>query len=69
MCDTWVNFIRCGDPNGVDSHGDPIPEWPRLKADDPKRMRFGMKPAAEDFKPSPLVSLLMDAYIEKHQEG
>ena len=69
MCDCWVNFIRCGDPNGVDSHGEPMPVWPALKKDDPKRMRFSMQPEAEDFQPSGLVKLLMDAYLERRQEG
>lgn len=25
MCDYWVNFIRSGDPNGMDSQGKPLP--------------------------------------------
>ena len=69
MCDTWVNFIRTGDPNGVDSQEAPLPEWPPLKADNPMRMRFGMEPEAEACRPTKLMQLLMDAYLEKNQEG
>ena len=69
MCDSWVNFIRSGDPNGADSHGEPLPEWPPLKAGAPVRMRFDMAPAAESCRASELVNLLMDAYLERKQEG
>ena len=27
MCNYWCNFVKTGDPNGVDSDGTPMPEW------------------------------------------
>jgi len=65
MCDGWVNFIRSGDPNGVDSHGDPMPEWPALKAENPVRMRFDRNPQAESCRPTELMDLLLQAYLER----
>lgn len=27
MCNYWANFIKTGDPNGLDADGTPMPEW------------------------------------------
>ncbi|MBP3655083.1 MAG: carboxylesterase/lipase family protein [Clostridia bacterium] len=65
MCDYWVNFIRNGDPNGKDFHGNELPYWPALNEDEPVRMVF-----ADSAKPvraplSELESLLLEAYLER----
>lgn len=31
----WVNFVKTGDPNGVDAFGDPLPRWHSYTADNP----------------------------------
>ena len=59
MCDYWVNFIRCGDPNGVDSQGQQLPAWPVLAADDPAWMVFSEGAQAEKWAASPLESFLL----------
>ncbi len=59
MCDYWVNFMKNGDPNGMGSDGEPLPEWPVLDPDAPRRMRFDADPKAEDATPSPLMDLLL----------
>jgi len=48
MCDYWCNYIKTGDPNGFDSHGNPLPLWPKLTEENPARMLFAdtAKPVA-----------------------
>ena len=48
MCDYWCNYIKTGDPNGLDSHGNPLPLWPKLTEETPARMLFAdtAKPVA-----------------------
>lgn len=41
MCDYWCNFIKNGDPNGLDSQGNQLPLWPKLTEEAPARMVFG----------------------------
>ena len=41
MCDYWCNFIRTGDPNGEDSHGNLLPQWPVLTEAEAQWMHFG----------------------------
>ncbi len=65
MCDYWTEFIRKGDPNGADTAGGTLPAWPSLTEDHPQRMRFGDVSAAEDCAPSPLMTLLVRAYLRK----
>jgi len=65
MCDYWVNFIRTGDPNGLDSHGEKLPEWPLLNSAQPQWMRFDRESCAEDCAPDSLAKLLLDAYHAK----
>ena len=62
MCDYWVNFIRTGDPNGVDSIGEPLPEWPVYDPDHPIRMRFAEPMEAVPVPDSPLRDVLMDRF-------
>jgi len=40
MCDYWCNFISTGDPNGLDSHGNPLPVWPALTQENAAWMCF-----------------------------
>ena len=58
MCDYWVNFIRNGDPNGLDSQGKALPLWPALTADDPAWMVFGDRAQPERWSETPLESFL-----------
>jgi len=67
MCDYWANFIRTGDPNGQDSQGKTLPEWPSLSAAEPVWMRFADGCAAEKWKISPLEELLLDRHLSKNE--
>ena len=59
MCDYWANFLKTGDPNGMDSHGNRLPEWPALKAEHPVRMNFGREARGEECPPDALVEFLL----------
>ena len=66
MCDSWANFMRNGDPNGMGTDGKPLPEWPRLTPEHPVRMEFADTATATDAAPSPLMEVLLDAYVNTH---
>ena len=40
MCNYWANFIRSGDPNGLDSTGEALPRWEPYTPEAPYGMRF-----------------------------
>ena len=65
MCDYFCNFIRTGDPNGVDRNGDPLPVWNPLTEESPATMRFlpdGAQPVVDKLAPLPefLKERIMD---------
>ena len=60
MCDYWVNFIRTGDPNGIDSQGKELPTWPVLSMQEPSWMVFREEAQAESWEPSALERFLLD---------
>ena len=64
MCDYWVNFIRTGDPNGLDSQGNMLPLWPELKAKDSAWMHFGDVAAPHPWPESKLEAFLQEDYLK-----
>ena len=64
MCDYWVNFIRTGDPNGVDSQGKMLPLWPELTVDQPVWMVFGDKAAPQRWEADKLEAFLLKQYMK-----
>ena len=64
MCDYWCNFIRTGDPNGADSQGEELPEWPEFKDSAPWRMRFGEVPGPEQCPENKRMAFLLTRYLE-----
>jgi len=40
MCNYWTNFIKTGDPNGLDHDGTPMPTWTKYSKEDPTAMMF-----------------------------
>ena len=40
MCNYFANFARCGDPNGLDQDGTPMPEWLPYAAEDGHAMQL-----------------------------
>ena len=71
MCNYWANFIRCGDPNGSDADGTPMPRWEPLKADAPYAMIWGDTVEVCKEKPEELVELCIETYRKglKAKEG
>ena len=64
MCDYWVNFIRTGDPNGVDSQGKMLPLWPELTVNQPAWMVFGDKAAPQRWEADKLEAFLLKQYMK-----
>lgn len=73
MCNYWCNFIKTGDPNGMDCQGFacsptaeemPLPEWKEYTPDDPEIMYFHTAPELKKTPASPMTELCMK-YHEK----
>ena len=60
MCNYWANFIRCGDPNGMDADGTDMPEWKPLNGDQPMRIFFGDSVRQQSAEPSDLMRFLLE---------
>ena len=69
MTDYLANFIRSGDPNGSGSTGDWLPYWPELDTANPVFMKFYDSAKPVQLPPSPLASLLLDAYLKRSMEN
>lgn len=48
MCNYWSNFVKTGNPNGVDNDGTPMPEWKSYSEASPCDMVFGKNGAEPD---------------------
>jgi len=66
MCNYWANFIRCGDPNGNDADGTPMPEWKPFTDAVPNAMWFQDKSNPIVDEPDELMKLLMKTYLAKN---
>ena len=70
MCDYLVNFIRSGDPNGVDSNGEPLPEWRPHTAEAPCTMVFATSGATPDTREAtPFERFLTERIMERLSKG
>lgn len=67
MCDYWVNFIRSGDPNGVDSQGKTLPLWPELDAANPAWMVFADNANPQKWQAGELEQFLLEHYFKNNQ--
>ena len=66
MCNYWANFIRCGDPNGADADGTPMPEWGPYTSESPCVMTFtGEGPVSAVVPPSPFERFLIDRVVDR----
>ena len=63
MCDYWVNFIRSGNPNGLDSQGKALPFWPRLTEEQPVHMTFTDSAKPVEWPASKLESFLLKKHL------
>lgn len=66
MCNYWVNFVKNGDPNGVDADGSPMPEWKPYTKAEPFGMVFGPNGAeGEEACKSELTNFMTDYLFER----
>jgi len=65
MCNYWANFIRSGDPNGVDSTGEEMPHWYPYTPEEPYGMAFRDKPQFVREEPSEIMKFLVRQYFKK----
>ena len=65
MCDYWVNFIRSGDPNGLDSQGKMLPLWTELDEEHPSWMNFTDTSVPQAWPVSKLEDFLLQRYLDK----
>jgi len=65
MCQYWANFIRTGDPNGLDATEEPLPRWERYTPEAPYGMLFADKAVFSREKPSELMQFLVEQSFKK----
>lgn len=65
MCNYWANFIRTGDPNGLDATGEALPHWEPLVPAAPRGMRFADRSEAVDMPSSPVMDFLVEHHLAK----
>jgi para-nitrobenzyl esterase len=59
MTDYLTNFCKTGDPNGLDSHGNQLPQWPKLTEEAPVRMEFADTAKPVEWPKTALEALLL----------
>ncbi len=67
MCNYWANFIKTGDPNGLDADGTPMPYWKPFTDDEPNRMWFEDTVHPEVEGPNELMSFLLKEGIKRRK--
>ncbi|MDE5931811.1 MAG: carboxylesterase family protein, partial [Lachnospiraceae bacterium] len=67
MCDYWANFIKNGNPNGVDANGEPMPEWAPYSNSQAAEMVFTTDGAAPAVGNTPLVKFLSQWMVREHE--
>ncbi|MCQ2511915.1 MAG: carboxylesterase family protein [Lachnospiraceae bacterium] len=66
MCNYLSNFVKCGDPNGLDNDGTPMTEWFAADAEKPGFMWLeDGKTAFRHNAPCPITELVMEAYKKR----
>jgi para-nitrobenzyl esterase len=64
MCNYWANFIKSGDPNGLDATGVEMPRWKPYTKGEPFGMLFGDEPKFSRQKPSAVMDFLVSQYFK-----
>lgn len=66
MCNYLANFVKCGDPNGLDNDGVPMTEWFAADAEKPGFMWLeDGKTSFRHNKPCEVTQMVMDEYIKR----
>lgn len=73
MCNYWANFIKNGDPNGMDADGEPMPQWLPYTKEKPCEMIFSTDGPAVSVKEESAFQRFLIRTVEKRllreQEG
>lgn len=64
MCNYWANFIKNGDPNGLDATGEQMPYWSPYTNDEPFGMLFQDAPEFSKQKPSAVMEFLINQFFK-----
>jgi para-nitrobenzyl esterase len=64
MCNYWMNFVKNGDPNGLDADGCAMPQWERFGADDPKCMLFTDQAKCAAPVTDPLTVFILQRHLD-----
>jgi para-nitrobenzyl esterase len=65
MCNYWANFIRSGDPNGLDATGEALPHWEACTPEAPYGMLFADRAEFVKEKPGELMQFLVSQYFRR----
>jgi len=60
VCSYWVNFVKTGNPNGLDYNGNPLPEWEAYKKDKKSVMKFYDKATPEVLNDCPVLDFRLE---------
>lgn len=69
MCNYWANFIKNGDPNGLDATGEPMPYWSPYTKDEPFGMLFQDAPEFSKEKPSAVMQFLVEQFFKTMRDS
>ena len=64
MCNYWANYFRCGDPNGNDADGTPMPEWKPFTLEEQNGMYLGDAATPYVDEDSKLMDFLVKLYMD-----
>ena len=64
MCSYWANFIKAGDPNGVDATGEELPHWKPYTKDEPFGMLFRDEPEFSRRKASQVMEFWIRHFFQ-----
>ncbi|MCR4790403.1 MAG: carboxylesterase family protein [Treponemataceae bacterium] len=68
MSSYWINFAKSGNPNGSDTKGNPLPEWPSLNKENDKVLQLGSEVKVID-EPNLELYPLLKAYRDTLKPG
>jgi len=69
MCNYWSNFIKNGDPNGLDATGEAMPGWQPYAPDAPRGMRFKERAEASLLAPGPVMEFLVRHHFKPYERN
>lgn len=68
VCSYWVNFVKSGNPNGIDYNGNPLPEWNAYDSEHKSVMKFLDKAKADSLEDCPILDFRLAFGKEKFVE-